>query len=120
MHSPQRDIFSIQTRCFLKLEAFVEARCVYAKFDSTLHVWLLATAHDCETGVLWFCSISYQESSNFLRRMLDENEGALERTGSNSTQIADLLYCISDNQSGHLRIGPFQSLRFRRAWAVRS
>ena len=44
------------------------------------------------------CSISYPEPSNFLWRMLDKNEGLW--TGSNSPQIADLLYCISDNKSG--------------------
>ena len=60
------------------------------------------------------CSIPYPEPANFL--------GARERTGSYSPQIADLFYCIAfqiTNQD-HLRIGPFQSLRFRRACAVRS
>ena len=47
---------------------------------------------------------------------------ALERTRSKSLQIVNLLYCIAfqiTNQD-YLRIGPFQSLRFRRACTVRS
>ena len=46
--------------------------------------------------------ISFPEPAKFLRRMLDKNE-ALERTGSKSPQITDLLYCTdytSGNQSG--------------------
>ena len=62
------------------------------------------------TGTL----ISYPEPSNFLRRMLDEKRRALERTGSNSLQIAHLLYCTAF-QITDQRIGPFQRLRFRRA-----
>ena len=39
---------------------------------------------------------------------------ALERTGSKSPQIADLLYCITFQRTNqdHLRIGPFQSPSF--------
>ena len=58
-----------------------------------------------------FATISFPEPANFL-----------ERTGSDSPQIADLLYCITfqiTNQD-HLRIGPFQCLRFHRACTVRS
>ena len=54
-------------------------------------------------------------------RACSTKTNALERTGSNSPQIAVLLYCITfqiTNQD-HLRIGPFQSLRFRGACAVR-
>ena len=47
---------------------------------------------------------------------------ALERTGSESPQIADLLYCITFQITNQdcLRTGPFQNLLFRRACAVRS
>ena len=53
-------------------------------------------------------NVSFPEPANFAC------SSALERTGSNSPQIADLLYCITfqiTNQD-HLRIGPLQSLRF--------
>ena len=46
---------------------------------------------------------------------------AQERIGSDSLQIAELFYCITfqiTNQV-HLRVGPFQSLRFHRACAVK-
>ena len=63
-------------------------------------------------------AISYPEPSDFLRRMLDEKEGLWKGPVLNSGLI--VLYYISDNQSGSQKIGPFQSLRFRRACAVRS
>ena len=47
-----------------------------------------------QKGIIDQCPISYPEPSNFLRHMLDENEGLWKGPVLNM-QIVDLLYCIA-------------------------
>ena len=67
-----------------------------------------------------FPPVSFPESANFLRCMFDENDGLWK--GPVLIVRKQRTYCIAfqiTNQD-HLRIGPFQSLRFCRACSVRS
>ena len=89
----------LQTRCIGKHELFLS---------------LLLQPYVCMYVCMYDCQ---SRTQSLLTVHARRKRRALKRTGSNIPQIADLVSCIAfqiTNQD-HLRIGHFQSLRFR--WA---
>ena len=114
--------FSCSHNCTMANGAFCLPSVIFQCHTRMCDVTFSYCAWLWDWDMMCLTAISWPRASELLTAHARWKRRALERTGSNSPQIADLLYCITfqiTNQH-HLRVGPFQSLRFRRTCAVRS